>query len=101
MAISERIKYLYKYHHDDSKTQPKLTDLVEALKLEITRFSKVIIVVDALDECLERNQEILIQTLQSLTCVVNLIVISYFLPSIQLQFMCENILKIESLVSVS
>jgi hypothetical protein len=77
-------------HHDDHKTRPKLVDLVETLKSEIAMHSKVFIMVNALDECLESKQENLIQTLQALACTVNLMVTSRFLSSIELRLKDAN-----------
>lgn len=47
---SNNIDALYK-HHRDRNTHPILDNLTETLKLEIGMYSKVFIVVDALDEC--------------------------------------------------
>jgi hypothetical protein len=80
-APSDNIKKFYRYHHDHRKAHPRLPDFMKAFKSELERFSKTFIVVDALDACLERNQDELIAKLRSLVGV-NLMVTSRALPSI-------------------
>lgn len=51
-VLSEDIKSLYK-HHSRERTRPLLAEYIRLLQAHIQRFSRVFIVVDALDECSE------------------------------------------------
>jgi hypothetical protein len=53
-AISDNILKLYRYHVDRD-TRPSLSEYSRLLYLEIGYFSKVFIVIDALDECSEET----------------------------------------------
>jgi hypothetical protein len=83
----DNIKSLYK-HHKDRQTHPtKFHDLQEALRSETKRYSKVFIVVDALDECSEaETRRKLLTALRSLGSNVNLMFTSRVLSSIELDF---------------
>jgi hypothetical protein len=87
-TISDNVRALYK-HHRDRDTRPILDDIIEAMKSEIGLYSKVFIVVDALDEC--ESQEVrttLLKTLRSFATARNvpLMVTSRDLPSIAQEF---------------
>jgi hypothetical protein len=86
-AISDNLKSLYN-HHNDKCTSPTLDEFAKALKLEIGKYSKVFIVVDALDECREDDgtRTNLLRVLQSLAGMVNLMVTSRDLVSIAREF---------------
>jgi ankyrin repeat domain-containing protein 50 len=49
-TISENVKVFYERHRHQN-TRPILDDFIEALKVEIGTYSRVFILVDALDEC--------------------------------------------------
>ena len=83
--ISEHVQSLHNYHQVRS-THPVLGEFMKVFQLEIGKYDKVFIVVDALDEFLERDQGCLIKELRSLTGVVNLIFTSRPLPSIEQHF---------------
>ena len=93
---SSQIKLFYKDHHEARKIRPKLVDLIEALKSEIGTYSRVFIVLDALDECLHSARERFVKELQSLARNVNLMVTSRLLPSIEQQFQGVNRLEIQA-----
>lgn len=82
----DNIKTLYKKH---PVSRPKLDDFIKALKSEIGTYSRMFIVVDALDECPESIREDLVKALASLGSAVNLnlVVTSRPLPSIQQLFL--------------
>jgi uncharacterized protein YPO0396 len=85
---SNSVKTLYSYHQDRS-TRPTLDELTEALKTEIEAYSKVFILVDALDECEHPTTRArLLRTLQALTMAgtVQLMVTSRDLPTIAREF---------------
>jgi hypothetical protein len=87
-TTSDKVEALYK-HHRDRNTHPILSELTETLKLEIGMYSKVFIVVDALDECecLETRANLL-RTLRSFRSAgtVRLMVTSRDILSIALEF---------------
>ena len=93
---SDHIKKFYRDHHEARKIRPKLADLLKALKSEIGTYSRVFIVVDALDECLEDARVHFIEELQSLAHNVNLMVTSHPLPLIEQQFRGVNRLEIQA-----
>ena len=66
-APSDNVKKFYKEYHDNLQSSPTITEVVKVLQAEITTYSRVYIITDALDECLEGNQQELVKTLQRLT----------------------------------
>jgi hypothetical protein len=70
----------------DKGRRPRLTNLTDALRSEIGKYSKVFLVIDALDECLEDNQGRIIAELESLASTVYLMVTSRPLDLIKQQF---------------
>jgi hypothetical protein len=84
-TASDDVKKFYKKFHDERKSRPKLPDLIKALQSEIRTHSRVYIVVDALDECLECDQTNLMEKLRSLAGA-NLMVTSRLFLSIERQF---------------
>jgi hypothetical protein len=70
----------------DIQRRPRLTDLIDALRSEIQRYSKVFFVIDALDECPEDYQARLIAELESISSTVYLMVTSRPLDLIKQQF---------------
>jgi hypothetical protein len=94
-SISENTKSFYNQHRNQS-TSPTLDEFITALGTEIKTYSKVFIVVDALDECSESNgsRAKLLRALRSLTGPVNLMVTSRDLPSIEQYFRQAQHLRI-------
>jgi len=86
-AALDHIKRLY-IRCRTNDTQPTLHELTTALESEIRTYSKVFIVVDALDECHEEDgtRAKFITVLQSLAGNVHLMVTSRDLPSIAREF---------------
>ena len=82
-GASDNVKSLYELHNHQS-TRPTLDELTTALKSEIGAYSKVFIVIDALDEYPEDNgiRLNLLKALRSLVGTVNLMVTSRDLSSI-------------------
>jgi hypothetical protein len=74
-AVSDHVKSLYKRHFVDN-THATPEEVRVALELEIGMYSKVFIIVDGLDECLEGRQKALVTELKSLPSTVNLMVTS-------------------------
>jgi len=86
-AISDHVKSFYE-RHQRRGAHPTLDQLTEVLISEIRTYSKVFIVVDALDECREDDatRAMLLAVLRSLPEQVNLMVTSRNLPSISRDF---------------
>lgn len=80
-VISEWVVSLYDKHHPKA-TNPSLNEIMDVLRKEIGRYSKVFIIIDALDELVEQNRGHLISNIQSLGNTVNLMVTSRPLSSI-------------------
>ena len=86
-AISDDVKSFYDLHRR-REAHPTLDQLTDVLISEIRTYSKVFIVVDALDECREDDatRAMLLEVLRSLPRQVNLMVTSRNLPSIGRDF---------------
>jgi hypothetical protein len=84
--ISECATSLYDSHYPKA-TRPCLSELTEALRKEVEGYSKAFIVIDALDELVERDRSHLIKEVQSLSNTVHLMVTSRRLLSIE-QILC-------------
>ncbi|KIM27885.1 hypothetical protein M408DRAFT_310306, partial [Serendipita vermifera MAFF 305830] len=54
ISLSENIKSLYR-QHIERKTRPTISEISELLSAEMKRFSKIFVIVDALDECPEKD----------------------------------------------
>jgi hypothetical protein len=82
-ANSEKIKSLHNRHRKSS-TRPTFDELSRLLELEMETYSKVFIVVDALDECREDDETCakFLRFLRSLPENVSLMVTSRYIPSI-------------------
>ncbi|KAH7304498.1 hypothetical protein BKA65DRAFT_531311 [Rhexocercosporidium sp. MPI-PUGE-AT-0058] len=76
-AVSSSILNLYQ-HHRDKKTRPPLTEYARFLAAELRHFSKVYVVIDALDECSEdgRTRELFLTEAQKLFPSICLLVTS-------------------------
>ncbi|KAJ7742073.1 hypothetical protein B0H16DRAFT_1728330 [Mycena metata] len=66
---------LYKQHRGKG-TAPSLEEVVNVLNSSLERFSRVFIIVDAMDECPEFQREILLQQLAAMAKNVNLMITS-------------------------
>jgi Cdc6-like AAA superfamily ATPase len=73
--ISSLAKNLYQQHHEKCTT-PTLHDVFNVLSLAITEFLKVYIIVDAVDEYPEAEQQILVKYLTMMGPTVNLMITS-------------------------
>lgn len=84
-SLSSEVKDLYRaYTH--RRSLPTLSDVSKILQSEICRYSKIFVVVDALDECAESNRSVLLKELRALQPTLNLLVTSRFLDSISNNF---------------
>jgi hypothetical protein len=82
-ANSEKIKSLHKRHRTNS-TRPTFDELSKLLELEMETYSKVFIVVDALDECREdvETRAKFLRLLRFFPKNISLMVTSRYIPSI-------------------
>ncbi|KAJ7288474.1 ankyrin repeat-containing domain protein [Mycena rebaudengoi] len=69
--VGSQVHTLYRHHHD-RRTRPSLDEVHELLRLAVARYSKVYIVVDAMDEYPEKQRSILLSKLSALGVSVNL-----------------------------
>ena len=84
--ISENVESFY-HHHQDHGTQPTLDEVVKVLDTELQSYSRVFLVVDALDECANTGSLVkLLRVLRSLRGPTNLMVTSRQLPFIEQYF---------------
>ena len=84
-SASESIKAFCDEFRDKQK-HPRLSNLIDALRLEIRTYSKVFFVLDALDECQEDYQGRLVAELESISSTVYLMVTSRPLDLIKQRF---------------
>ena len=85
-SVSKSIKEFYKEFRGKQR-HPRLTNLIDALRSEIRTYSKVFIVLDALDECQEDYQWGLITKLESISSKVYLMFTSRPLDLIKQKFL--------------
>ena len=85
--ISTDAEDLYKSHLDKG-THPNLDEVLKLLQSELSRYSKVFVVIDALDELPSEDQfqVNLLARLQALQPVINLMVTSRFIENIERKF---------------
>jgi hypothetical protein len=73
--IGSSAEDLYKQHQEKG-TSPSLEEVVTILRSSITEFSKVFIIIDAMDECPEVQQKILLHHLAAMGSNMNLMITS-------------------------
>lgn len=85
--LSPEIKRTYQHHHS-RQTKPGREELIGLLKSEISYFSKVFLVFDALDESSDANgaRSLVLSGLDNLGDVANIFVTSRQIPSIKKPF---------------
>jgi ankyrin repeat domain-containing protein 50 len=86
--VPDEVRTLYK-HHNEQETRPSLTDYSKLLQLIITGFSKVFLIIDALDECNESDRSGLITEIRKLP------------PSLHLWCTSRHLLDIEQMFNHS
>jgi ankyrin repeat protein len=71
--------------HIKSKTRPTLREFSDLLQIAIRRFSRTYVVVDALDECtdIDENRETFVSELTSLLPGISLFIVSRHLPHLE------------------
>ena len=95
--ISTDVEDLYKSHVDKG-TRPTPDEVLKVLQSELSRYSKVFVVVDALDEFQtgDQLQASLLAVLRALKPVVNLMVTSRFVDNIEREFRGMPMLEISA-----
>jgi hypothetical protein len=87
--VSRVVKDVY-HNRIKKNARMKLTEVSSLLHIEAARYSRVYVIVDALDECSDRNgvRRTLLESLLHLreTSAVNLMVTSRFIPAIEERF---------------
>ena len=85
--IPDTIANLYE-RHTEKRTRPSLTEFSSQLQSQLRRFSRVFIVVDALDECPEGkgNRESFLKELRKFPSNVHLLVTSRYISDIGREF---------------
>lgn len=85
--LSNDVQDLYK-SHSRHNTRPTLGEVSKILKSDTGRYSRIFVVVDALDECPEDtgSRESLLKELRALQPILNLIVTSRFIDTIAREF---------------
>jgi hypothetical protein len=98
-ALDEQISSLHE-RHTSHGTRPSLQEISTALKLVLKSFSAVYIVVDALDECPNkdgtRNQLLTILRNLQREADLRLMVTSRFIPDIEIKFKSTPTLEIRA-----
>jgi len=93
-SVSQEVKKLYE-HHRKRQTRPAPEELSALLRSEISRFAKVFMMFDAMDECSERNRSrtTLLSELRSLQTLANIFITSRPLPVLEQAF--DSALRLE------
>lgn len=84
-SLSSDVKDLHR-SHIRQRSPPTLSGVSKILQSEIGRYSKIFVIVDALDECPESNRSAMLKELRALQPTINLLVTSRFLDSIANDF---------------
>jgi hypothetical protein len=96
-VVSKNILDLYKYHRR-KQTRPPLTDYLRVLFSEVRHFSRVFILIDALDECSEeqRTRDLFLSEVLKLVPLVSVLVTSRDEPNKKIGFQDEPALVIHA-----
>lgn len=96
MALYEALA-LYE-GHTLSQTHPSIIQYTKLLRLAVQSYSKVLVVIDALDECneVDGTRKALISELQNLRPQLNLLVTSRDIPNLQRQLQDATRLEIQA-----
>lgn len=83
-------------NHTKARTTPSLLEYSEMLRLQIPKFSKLLIVIDALDECLDGDRAVFLDEMQNLSPAPYLLVTSRHIPTVERSFRQATTLEIEA-----
>jgi hypothetical protein len=84
-SLSTEVRDLYSTHVRQNSS-PTLDEVSEILQCEIARYSKIFVVIDALDEYPEGDRSTLLKKLRELRPTINLMVTSRYLDTIANDF---------------
>ena len=95
--VSDELVGLYN-SHVDKKSRPSLKECSKLLQAEIGRFSKIFIIIDALDEYIERDgtRDTLLNELRHLPFNIGLLVTSRYVSTIEYGFNSDRNLEIRA-----
>ncbi|MCJ1464603.1 hypothetical protein MMC07_003216 [Pseudocyphellaria aurata] len=93
--LPTELRSLYEAHPLKRK-RPSITDYLDLLQLAVHEYKKVLVVIDALDECNETGRRALIPELHKLRPRLNLLVTSRDLPNLQRQLQGAARLEIQA-----
>jgi Cdc6-like AAA superfamily ATPase len=96
-SIAEPMANLYN-RHADRRTYPSLEEIQSALQIVVSNYSKVYVVVDALDECLKDHRSQLLVMLRDLQSNrnVSFMATSRFIPEVVQQFTLSSMLEVRA-----
>lgn len=90
--LKRELKVLYE-NHSSKQTRPSASEIIGLLSIFAAKVCQAFVVVDALDECLEENQNGLIAEIQRITPRVNLFITSR--PTVNMNLDLQNIYHLE------
>jgi AAA domain/Heterokaryon incompatibility protein (HET) len=96
-SVPEPVVNLYD-RHADRGTRPSLEEILNALQAVVSSYSKVYVVVDALDECLNHDRSQLLAMLRNLQSKGHLsfMATSRFIPEVMQQFNLSPMLEVRA-----
>ncbi len=101
-SIAESVTVLYD-RHAGRRTRPSLEEIQTALRLVVSSYSKVYVVIDALDECLDHDgsRSQLLAILRDLQSKANLSLMatSRFIPEVVQKFSLSPVLRVRASAS--
>jgi Cdc6-like AAA superfamily ATPase len=97
ILIPEPVAQLYK-RHAERRTRPLFEEIQDAIKIVVFNYSKVYVIIDALDECLKDHRMQLVSMLRSLQSNgnLNLMATSRFIPDVEKHFSCSPLLEVRA-----
>ncbi|KAI9777066.1 MAG: hypothetical protein M1839_009117 [Geoglossum umbratile] len=90
--VSSELMGVYQ-HHTAKQTRPTINECSKLLQAEVLGYSRVFVVVDALDECTEGTRDSLLTELRGIHPTISLLVTSRHIPTIEREF--GNVARLE------
>jgi hypothetical protein len=97
LSIPEPVTNLYK-RHAERRTRPSFAEIRDAIPIVVSNYSKVYVIIDALDECLKDHRMQLLSMLRSLQSNgnLNLMATSRFVPEVEKHFSRSPLLEVRA-----